>query len=566
MIALQRFVDGPKGRFYFGIGLICFLLQVLVTSGHLLSPDGELMFRTTESLATRGSFAVDPLEYDPVSKQLLVPPTQTFLTVQGRDGEFFAQYLPLQSVLAVPLVWLAQLTEPVFAETINPILPNTIAHPRLSPSDSWRRFVVVAMFNSIVQTLTVLMLVRLLGLLLYGMRLPMFAGGILYLTTTMAWPHSRTFFTEPLAALCMVVALDCLVRWNQSLPGQKSLRLKLVVGMGAAFIAAIFTRADSPFLVLGFGLSFVALGEWKRLRNSAYGEPVPPFPWKEYAIPGFMALAGFGLVVLFNQWRFAENATLLGGGYGDNPEGIKFSTPLLVGLQGYLMSPGKSILLFSPGILLGLWGWAYAPPQARWLRGFLVGAYFPFALAMVLWQNWDGGWCWGPRHILQLQAPIMIGAAFLFIQPRTKLVASATRSLLIAAGVLAQLIGSLQSPLDFYRELFLTLDDGVYYTTGLRPMELQTVAQEFTVMKLHPSNPRLNRPVSPALIPAPLTNSLYVPQHTQWTGAPILWNVGYCDIFVLRAIGFGAETVPVLPESLDQSSASPNNFLEDLTP
>ncbi|MGF1573874.1 MAG: hypothetical protein ACFCU1_12485 [Sumerlaeia bacterium] len=562
MIDLQKFVDGSKVRLYVTLGLICFFLQAFVTSGHLLSPDGELMFRTTESLATRGSFTVDPLEYDPVSKQLLVPPTATFLTVQGRGGAYFAQYLPLQSVLAVPLVWLAQITEPVFAEAVTRNLPNTISHPRMSPSESWRRFVVVLFFNSIVQTLTVLLLVRLLGFLLYGMRRPMFIGGLLYLTTTMVWPHSRTFFTEPLATLCFVVALDQIVRWFRSSHLETAARLKFVTIMGAAFVASIFTRADSPFLVLGFGLSFVALGEWKRLRCSAYGEPVPPFPWKEYLIPGVMAIVGFALMVGFNQWRFAENATLLGGGYGDNPEGIKFSTPLLVGLQGYIMSPGKSILLFSPGIILGLWGWVYAPPQARWLRGFFIGAYFPFALAMVLWQNWDGGWCWGPRHILQLHAPIMIGAAFLFIQPRTKLLAYTTRSLLIAAGVLAQLIGSLQSPMDFYRELYLSLKDGVYFSTAMRPMELQTIAQDYQVMKLHPSNPRLNRPVSPAVLPAPLTDSLYVPQHTQWVGAPLLWTLGYCDVFVLRLIGFGAEEVPVLPEGTFNQTAAPNEFLQ----
>lgn len=541
MSPLRAFVDGPKGQFYLGIGLLCLLLQWIVTSGHLLSPDDELLFRTAESLATKGSFAVDPLEYDPVTKQLYALPSKTFLTVQGRNGEFFAQYLPLQSILAVPLVWLAQLTDPLFAEAVNPILPNTIAHSRLSPTESWRRFVVVFFFNPIVQTLTVLLLVRILGFLLHGMRMPMFAGGMLYLTTTMVWPHSRTFFTEPLAALCLLVAIDQTMRWFFSTHDQKSLRMKAVVLMGIAFMAAIFTRSDSPFLVLGCGLAFVGLGEWKRLRASSYGEKVPPFPWLEYAIPGVMAILAFAIVVLFNQWRFLENATLLGGGYGDNPEGIKFTTPVLVGLQGYLMSPGKSIFLFSPGIILGIWGWFYAPPQARWMRWFLFAAYLPFTIAMVLWQNWEGGWCWGPRHILQLHLPIMLGSAFLFLQPRTPILTSAIRSLLIAAGILAQLIGSLQSPLDFYRELFLTLDDGIYYSSSLREMEIQGINQEYRVMKIHDRDPRLDIPVTPQLLPAPMTDSLYVPQHTQWTGAALLWQAGYCDVFALRMLGFGRE-------------------------
>jgi hypothetical protein len=532
-------VDCPKSYFYTAIFALTLLIQWLVTAGHLLSPDGELLFRTAESIALRGSLAVDPLEYDPVSQQLLVPPTQTFLTVQGRNGDFFAQYLPLQPLLATPLVWIAVLTEPVFAEVLHPHLPNTLGHPRLSPSESWRRFVVVTIFNPLVHALTVLLLLRLVGFLLEGMRRPMAACAFLFMATTMILPHSRTFFTESLAMLFFLIALDQIARWYRMGEEQKRARLKASTIVGVAFALGIWVRSDSPFIVLGMGLAFVGLGEWKRLRNSSYGAPTGKFPLLEYAIPGLMSLLSFGLLVAFNQWRFAENATLLGGGYGDNPEGIKFTTPLLIGLQGYLLSPGKSIFLFSPGIILALWGWYYAPPQAKWLRGFLFCAYIPFTLAMTLWQNWDGGWCWGPRHIVQLHAPLMIGAAFLFIRYRIGLLEKCTHYLIILAGVLAQFIGSLQSPLDFYREMYLTIDDGLYYSTSMRPMEIQTIAAQYRVMEIHPTNRNLDRPVSPLVLPAPLTDSLYVPQHTQWTGASLLWQAGYCDILFLRVLGFG---------------------------
>ena len=44
------------------------------------------------------------------------------------------------------------------------------------------------------------------------------------------------------------------------------------------------------------------------------------------------------------------------------------------------------------------------------------------------------------------------------------------------------------------------------------------------------------REVQPAALPAPLVDSLYLPQHTQWYGNARLWRLGYRDMMLWRVL------------------------------
>lgn len=499
------------------LAIVVFVLHLLVTPGHLSSPDDELLFRQTESVALRGAWNVAPLETDPATGALLVDPSQTFATVQGRGGLFYPQYLPLQSLLAAPLVWLAEATAPAFAEPFARTQSNSLGHPALAPRDAWRRGLVVALFNPLIAALTTMVMVSLAARLVPGRPRVALATAALWALGTMAWPHSRTFFTEPLAGLMALVALDRLMSWWARPLVAATARARAVdcILLGVAIGAAVWTRMDSPLLGAGVGVTLVGVGEWRRRREAA------PMPIADYALAAApMIVAWLGLVV-FNQWRFGGTMNLLGGGYGDQSEGIKFSTPILVGLQGYLMSPGKSLLLFSPALVLAIWGWCVAPAEGRRAGLAVAGAMAPFTLAMVTWQNWDGGWCWGPRHILQLHAPMMLGAAFVLAD----MAAPARRVAVIVVSVVAagvQLFGAMQSSMDFYLEFYRTPEDGVYFATPYRPDEAAAMRAVFGVAQ-------------PNLIPSPIVDSLYVPQHTQWAGYPVMARMGYCDVWIVRA-------------------------------
>lgn len=533
----SRPVAGASVRgFYARIGIVVFLACLLVTGGHLMSPDGELLFRTAESMALRGALAVHPIEYDEASGTLLVPPQHTFATVPGRGG-FHVQYLPLQPLLSVPLVWLARGTESLFAEAFFATMPGHPTHFTTDAVPTWRRAVVVALFNPLVTALTALVLARLVMMLTGRNRRAAAWTALLWALGTVALPHSRTYFTEPLAGLFALLAIDQLVRWYATplRAEYAARRLRQMALLGGALAAGIWTRMDSPLLALGIGLALVGVGEFKRRRENAYGESPGSWPWRDYLLAGALTVGAFAALVLFNRWRFEGGASLLGGGYSEQPEGVALTTPLLVGLHGLLFSPGKGLFFFSPAVVLGVWGWRRMPRHLMWFGAAMVVAYLPFTVAMVKWQNWDGGWCWGPRHIVQLHAPLMLGAAFLFAGCETMLRRVVLKVVAVTA-VAVQLFGCLQAPMEFYHEFYRTPMDGLAFRVAYRPTEYPVVAGSFVVQLRDPQTGRPAAEVDPGWLPAPLVDSLYLPQHTQWAGYPAMLKDGRCDWWLLARV------------------------------
>jgi hypothetical protein len=115
--------------------------------------------------------------------------------------------------------------------------------------------------------------------------------------------------------------------------------------------------------------------------------------WPVVLAFGVPLAACLALVLWHNAVRFGSP---FDSGYSD--EG--FTTPLYVGLYGLLLSSGKSIVLYSPIVLLAPPGlvflWRWRPAEA-----LLIGS---LALVTLLyyaaWWAWYGGWSWGPRFLV----------------------------------------------------------------------------------------------------------------------------------------------------------------------
>jgi hypothetical protein len=117
----------------------------------------------------------------------------------------------------------------------------------------------------------------------------------------------------------------------------------------------------------------------------------------------FLAAGTAGITILL-----AHNALLFGSplafGYPAVAEGAKrlnsFDTPILKGLYGFLLSPGKSIFLFAPPAVLALGGL-----KALW-RGDRALATIAILLPLVdlfffaKYSQWEGGYCVGPRYLV----------------------------------------------------------------------------------------------------------------------------------------------------------------------
>ena len=75
--------------------LLVLVAYALTTYGGIRSPDSEVVLRTCESLASAGSWVIEPLE--------LLP---GFGVAPGRGGRFYSVFGPLESLVCAPIYWL----------------------------------------------------------------------------------------------------------------------------------------------------------------------------------------------------------------------------------------------------------------------------------------------------------------------------------------------------------------------------------------------------------------------------------------------------------------------------
>jgi hypothetical protein len=135
----------------------------------------------------------------------------------------------------------------------------------------------------------------------------------------------------------------------------------------------------------------------------------------------------------------------------------------------------------------------------------------------------------------------MIGMVFLITQGWS--VVRRTLSIaIIVVGAGVNLFGSLQSSMEFYVLFYRSPENGIFFPLPFRPEEEIIIGRQFSVERLDFPPARL----SPCAVQSsrcansrpPLTDSLYVPQHTQWAGYPVMLQLGYCDWWLLgQAVG-----------------------------
>jgi hypothetical protein len=293
---------------------------------------------------------------------------------------------------------------------------------------------------------------------------------------------------------------------------------------------------DFPLFLPGLSLGVLLLSMPPRVSGFGparrlFGLTLKGMSWRSlaaFALPVGLSLAGW---FLFNAWRFGGAGST---GYEDQEEGVLFATPFFVGLHGFLCSPGKGLFFFSPPLLIALFGLrrlAAARPVWTLIWAATGGL---FLLLMCKWQNWSGGWCWGPRHIFQVHALLILALAPLLAPPRkTAVRVAAIVAFVVGIGV--QLFGSSQSFIDFYQEFFaFTPRDQPGFTALYSPQEAAAIPSAYTIQTKTAEGPV---PIPVQWLPAPMNDSIYVPQNTQWYGYPVLLRMGRHDLFWVHLAG-----------------------------
>lgn len=497
-------------------------IGLLTPAGHLFSPDEEVMFRVTETMATEGRTHVKPID---------AGGGNSFASRRGLNGNEYAQYGLGNSIAALPfyglghaLTWV--IDEPTGRKWFDFKTTSYVPEGPEKGHDLIKRFAVSFTGIFIAAATAALISVMVAGFsarLAMGRQVP-FITGVAYMIGTMAWPHSRTFFSEPLATLLVLLAFHLAAGSDTGLTRKRALL------SGLAFAGAMATRLDTAFVFPGWLVYLLTL-----LPGTARGEGPIAFLKSRKAGESFgrLILAAIPIVV-FLAWQMLHNYLRFGSplesAYADQTEGINFSTPVVAGLHGFLMSPGKSIFLFSPAVILALAGWGRFAKAYRGLAWGLAIAVFCKVMVHATWQNWAGGWCWGPRHIFMVHALLLPAAAFFLASPG--LLRRLITSVVLTIGIGVQLLGTSQSFIDFFI---------IYFRTPHTPPSAYVVySPEDSLLALYRVETQMAdgtiRVIPPAAMPAPLQDSIYMPYNTQWPRYLEMWNEGYTDNLWLRLL------------------------------
>lgn len=417
-----------RSRLALLLGLFSFLLYLCTASGQLRSPDSEVQYRTGRALATGAGVAIEPIQ-------------KTFGTQTGRGGREYSQYglgLPLASL---PFHWAGIALTP-FLPADADVMFRDFDRP---PPEEWRARVRERFIPALTNHAVCALLVSLVFLLMvrgFNCDRAALAGALVYATATMNWPHGKELFGEPLAAAGWLAALLFADRARTTDMGRNA------VLAGAAFGGALLTRIDSVFGLPGIVLCLVWPAGRQWCLDAAQRRRLLLF-----ALPIALTAA---FMLAFNAYRFGHPLTT---GYGDqetiaDDHASRFALWVLpYGLHGFLLSPGKSLFVYSPVLLAALWGVRPLFRRAPALTAGAMTSALVMFLAMAAYEQWPGGWCWGPRHIFQLTPLLALPLAWWWTReagPWTRARAYPL-ALLIALSVAVQLAGNAISAIDAHR-------------------------------------------------------------------------------------------------------------------
>lgn len=397
-----------------GLFLYVFAVYALTSAGRIDIVDGQARFDVAYNWIVNGR----PLITDGWIKP--------FMSIPGRGHLRYSYFGPAASVLAMPLVWIGfytntseflfSLTSPIFGAAIAPLLFVFYLELGLTR----RRALLWAVVSSF---------------------------------ATYIWAISNSTFDNAQHAFFTLAAVY--FAWLSA--RRRSARFAALSGlmMGTLFLyqeyflllvpalavitlnwnAEWFVRSRSDARHAHWGQAMQQ--SWRALRRFLRAAWEAPGEERAYCVRYCAFVAAFGVGVFlslaYNHLRF--------GGWLDDGK-VRFSAQRgyrlwgnpLAGFLTLLASPGKSVFLYSPTVLLGILG-------VRRLRRLVPELVAGIATATVLLISFlscisfaGGDWCWGPRYL----APLLPLWALAFPFAISTITRKRVAVVLIALGVFLQ--------------------------------------------------------------------------------------------------------------------------------
>lgn len=361
--------------------VVCVSLYTCTASGRIAYPDDEIVFQTTQSVWERGSLAIAGMRHRTGEKPSQA--TGTFGWTEGREGRRFGFFGHGLSIVALPMYGLGRATvDDVPPHWRHAIRADLFTFHARGPKADWLR-IVVSLTNCLITPLAVLLLgvwARVLG---FGLR-PAIALALIYAFATTAWPYADTFLSEPLSTVVLLGSALAIARWHRerTTGGVHWLAIGGLLA-GLSVHVHLLNLIAIPCLL---GYAFAPTWRersWSRERKA----------WALALALGLLGLLG---LMLDQWWRFGDPfETGRRGEYG------RWNWPFEA-LLTMLVAPGRSILLYSPPIVLGLFAWTELRRRDPDTAMFVLALAGTRLILVACRSDWHGGWGIGPRYLVPI--------------------------------------------------------------------------------------------------------------------------------------------------------------------
>jgi hypothetical protein len=362
--------------------VLCVAAYMCVSPGRIAFPDDEIVYQTTRSLWERGDLAVEGIAKR--TGELTGRPTGTFGWAAGRDGRRYGFFGHALSVAALPNYGLGKVLAAHAPDTWRHAVRSDHFwfHSRDRSGDFTR--MAVTWTNAWIGAIAAWLFAEWILALGYSLRTAIVCGLALAFGTA-AFPYARTFLSEPLSMVWLLLAALALTRWHAArAPDRPSRPAWAWLAAGAAALSL------HTHLLNVLALPVLCAWLWWPLRREGRVAA------ERRAWLGAVVIVGLGGATLALSHALRFGSPLETGRY----DHYSWFVVPFEGLAAILVAPGRSLWLYSPALLVAL------PGVRRFFSRHRDIACVALALVIVRWvfvacrSDWWGGWSVGSRYLV----------------------------------------------------------------------------------------------------------------------------------------------------------------------
>jgi hypothetical protein len=220
--------------------------------------------------------------------------------------------------------------------------------------------------------------------------------------STPLFVYSGWLFSEPATTALFVIAALLLLGSGKEVPISHAVLASLLLGF------SIHVRIANMVTVLVFIAASMILERSEdrgfRYRTAMILVAIVGISGALYLVRNYVF---FGNPFDFGVPIVAENAKDLDS----------WHNPFWRGVVGFLFSPGKSVFLFCPPMILGIWGLRRLWQRNRALTMLAVTAPIANLILYSFRTQWEGSYCYGPRYLVPSLTLLCLPAAALLREP-----------------------------------------------------------------------------------------------------------------------------------------------------